>query len=60
MDKSDAEKIGSGLDVVMGIRPGDLKLVDTKDKNTTVVARVEVIEALGNSSSSGDVYFIIR
>ena len=50
MDKFDAEKIGSGLDVVMGIRPGDLKLVDTKDKNTTVVARVEVIEALGNET----------
>ncbi len=50
MDKFDVEKIGSGLDVVMGIRPGDLKLVDTKDKNTTVVARVEVIEALGNET----------
>ena len=50
MSKFDEEKIGDGLDVIMGIRPGDLKLVDTNDKNTTVVAKVEVIEALGNET----------
>ena len=49
-DKFDAEKIGNGLDVIMGIRPGDLRLVDTKEKDTTVVAKVEVIEALGNET----------
>ena len=50
MDKFDAEKIGNGLDVIMGIRPGDLRLVDTKEKDTTVVAKVEVVEALGNET----------
>ena len=50
MDKFDAEKIGSGIDVIMGIRPGDLKLVDNGDKATTVVANVEVVEALGNET----------
>ena len=50
MDKFDAEKIGSGIDVIMGIRPGDLKLVDNGDKATTVVAKVEVVETLGNET----------
>ena len=50
MDKFDAEKIGSGIDVIMGIRPGDLKLVDNGEKHTTVVAKVEVVEALGNET----------
>ena len=50
MDKFDAEKIGSGIDVIMGIRPGDLKLVDNGNKATTVVAKVEVVEALGNET----------
>lgn len=50
MAKFDAEKIGSGIDVIMGIRPGDLKLVDNGDKATTVVAKVEVVEALGNET----------
>ena len=50
MNKFDSEKIGDGLDVIMGIRPGDLKLVDEKEKATTVVARVEVVEALGNET----------
>jgi len=50
MDKFDAEKIGGGIDVIMGIRPGDLKLVDNGDKATTVVAKVEVVEALGNET----------
>ena len=45
----DEKKIGSGLDVVMGIRPGDLKLVDAEGP-MTVSARVEVIEALGNET----------
>ncbi len=45
----DEKKIGSGLDVVMGIRPGDLKLVDAEGA-MTVSARVEVIEALGNET----------
>ena len=50
MDKFDAEKIGSGIDVIMGIRPGDLKLVDSSEKATTVTAKVEVVEALGNET----------
>ena len=45
----DEEKIGDGLDVIMGIRPGDLKILDEKT-NTSVVAKVEVVEALGNES----------
>ena len=50
MDKFDAEKIGSGIDVIMGIRPGDLKLAINGEKATTVTAKVEVVEALGNET----------
>ena len=49
MANFDQEKIGKGLDVVMGIRPGDLKLLE-KESNTSVTARVEVVEALGNET----------
>ena len=45
----DADKIGSGLDIMMGIRPGDLKVLDA-ETDTSVVAKVEVIEALGNET----------
>ena len=45
----DKEKIGEGLDIVMGIRPGDLKVLDAED-NMSVKAKVEVIEALGNET----------
>ena len=45
----DEKKIGNGLDIIMGIRPGDLKLTETSD-NMTVSAKVEVIEALGNET----------
>lgn len=50
VEKFDEEKIGEGIDVIMGIRPGDLKLVESKEKETTVAARVEVVEALGNET----------
>ncbi len=49
MANFDQEKIGKGLDVVMGIRPGDLKILD-KESNTSVTAKVEVVEALGNET----------
>ena len=45
----DEKKIGDGLDIVMGIRPGDLKLADAEG-DMTVSAKVEVIEALGNET----------
>ena len=45
----DEKKIGAGLDVIMGIRPGDLRVVDKAD-SLTVSAKVEVIEALGNET----------
>ena len=45
----DANKIGSGLDIIMGIRPGDLKVLD-EENDMSVTARVEVIEALGNET----------
>ena len=45
----DESKIGSGLDIIMGIRPGDLKLLDAPT-DMSVSARVEVIEALGNET----------
>ena len=45
----DEEKIGEGLNIVMGIRPGDLKVLDTPN-DLSVSARVEVIEALGNET----------
>ena len=46
----DLDKIGSGLDIVMGIRPGDLKLVNEPVVDGGVSARVSVIEALGNET----------
>ena len=49
LDLYDSEKIGEGLEVVLGIRPGDLKLVD-EENNMSVKAKVEVIEALGNET----------
>ena len=45
----DEKKIGNGLDIVMGIRPGDLKVLD-EENDMSVSARVEVIEALGNET----------
>ncbi len=45
----DESKIGDGLNIVMGIRPGDLKVLDTPN-DMSVTARVEVIEALGNET----------
>ena len=45
----DENKIGSGLDIIMGIRPGDLKLLDDPT-DMSVSAKVEVIEALGNET----------
>ncbi len=45
----DENKIGSGLDIIMGVRPGDLKVLD-EASDMSVSARVEVIEALGNET----------
>ena len=45
----DEKKIGNGLDIIMGIRPGDLKVMDSTN-DMCVTARVEVIEALGNET----------
>ena len=45
----DEKKIGNGLDIIMGIRPGDLKLLDAPT-DMSVSAKVEVIEALGNET----------
>ena len=45
----DADKIGNGLDIIMGVRPGDLKVLDA-ETDTSVIARVEVVEALGNET----------
>ena len=45
----DEEKIGSGLDIIMGIRPGDLKVLEAPN-DMSVSARVEVVEALGNET----------
>ena len=45
----DEKKIGDGLDIIMGIRPGDLKISEG-ESNMSVSAKVEVIEALGNET----------
>ena len=45
----DEKKIGTGLDIIMGVRPGDLKVLDA-ETDMSVTARVEVIEALGNET----------
>ena len=45
----DEKKIGDGLDIIMGIRPGDLKISEG-ESNMSVTAKVEVIEALGNET----------
>ena len=49
MANFDEKKIGKGIDIIMGIRPGDLKLLDA-ETDTSVSAIVEVVEALGNES----------
>ncbi len=48
--KFDEKKIGSGLDITLGIRPGDIKISDTYVEGSSVECRVEVIEALGNET----------
>ena len=45
----DEKKIGSGLDIIFGIRPGDLKVLD-EPNDMSVTAKVEVVEALGNET----------
>ena len=45
----DENKIGKGLDIIMGIRPGDLKLLDAPT-DMSISAKVEVVEALGNET----------
>ncbi len=50
LEKFDLEQIGKGKDIIMGIRPGDLKLTDTPKAGASVSARVSVIEALGNET----------
>lgn len=50
MSKLDEKKIGKGLDIVLGIRPGDIKLSETYTEGSSVECRVEVIEALGNET----------
>ena len=37
-------------DIILGIRPGDLKLVDQYNENNCVKCRVDVVEALGNET----------
>ena len=49
MANFDSEKIGEGLDIIFGVRPGDLKVV-TEPTTLAVSAKVEVIEALGNET----------
>ena len=39
-----------GHNIVLGIRPGDLKLVDEFNENTCVKCRVDVVEALGSET----------
>ena len=45
----DEKKIGDGLDITLGVRPGDIKVLDSAD-GACVKARVEVVEALGNET----------
>lgn len=46
----DKQKIGDRKDIILGIRPGDIKISNTFIKGSTVTAKVEVIEALGNET----------
>ncbi len=48
--KFDKEKIGNGLDIILGIRPGDIKPSETYVEGISVPCKVEVIEALGNET----------
>ena len=49
LNNFDLDKIGDGLDIVFGIRPGDLRLLDAPT-DLSVCAKVEVVEALGNET----------
>lgn len=50
LEQFNLEQIGEGKDIVLGIRPGDLKLTTEPKKGASVSARVSVIEALGNET----------
>ena len=49
LSRFDMDKVGSGMDVIFGVRPGDLKVCAQSDP-LTVTAKVEVVEALGNET----------
>ncbi|MDO4564266.1 MAG: sn-glycerol-3-phosphate ABC transporter ATP-binding protein UgpC [Clostridia bacterium] len=46
----DTDAIGSGLDIIMGIRPSDLQLSDSPAYGSSIACRVEVVEALGSET----------
>lgn len=48
--KFDEEKIGDGLQIILGIRPGDLRLSDEYHEGYSVSCKIDVIEALGNET----------
>lgn len=50
LEQFNLEQIGEGKDVVLGIRPGDLKLTTEPQKGSSVSAIVSVVEALGNET----------
>jgi multiple sugar transport system ATP-binding protein len=50
LEQFNLEQIGECKDIVLGIRPGDLKLTTEPKEGASVSARVSVIEALGNET----------
>ncbi len=50
LEQFNLEQIGDGKDIILGLRPGDLKLTTEPTEGASVSARVSVIEALGNET----------
>jgi len=49
-NKFDKEKIDDGTDVVLGIRPGDIKLAEKPAEGESVSCKVTVVEVLGTET----------
>ncbi len=50
LEQFNLEQISEGKEIILGLRPGDLKLTTEPKEGASVSARVSVIEALGNET----------
>lgn len=50
LERFDKDKIGDGLDIILGLRPSDLKLADKPVRDLSLKCETDVVEALGNET----------